>query len=146
MHTYYIIFQKRKIGDSIFKLRTEAYTSTIDLITDWPTDWLNDSSVRIINLSTVITVLTWWESPTRCEKSIRTRSLEAKLEQLCYIVILKCYSMFFLIIPYFHTFHWHLFVRQSSAFEQYNLWFRFYNIITWCYRKYKYQVITVCIS
>ena len=40
--------------------------------------------VKTINLSTVINVQTLWESPTRREKKIRTRSLaEAKLEQFC---------------------------------------------------------------
>ena len=66
-------------------------------------------------LCTGITVRTWWESPSRWEKKIPTRSLaEAKLEQFCYgffchpQVFFFSSNLVFLINPYFHTFNWHI--------------------------------------
>ena len=65
-------------------------------------------------------VRTWWESPTRWEEKIRTRSLaEAKLEQsvMLLFVILKFKSnLSILINPYFHTYNWHLqFIQKKNS-------------------------------
>ena len=118
----------------IFKLWTEAYTSTLSVLTDWLTDWLtnwlscwlictHDAPTNLTNveksysykvsgskspgqrsleattwefirrifgwqqqqkvknhyLFTSISVRTWWKSPTRWEKKIRTRSYSRDL-------------------------------------------------------------------
>ena len=77
----------------VFKLRTESYTSNVGLLTYSLTDWLTHLSAKII-LKTWQTIVksysgqtltrlqaliflpwTWWKSPARWEKKIRTRSL-----------------------------------------------------------------------
>ena len=108
--------QLRSAGglNRVFNLRTETYTPTLGLRTDWQTYWLTqwlicpnnalnnlakveklysghtrggnnldhvylkvDMNIAVKNqahLSTVITVRTWWESPTRWENKILTKS------------------------------------------------------------------------
>ena len=43
---------------------------------------VDNNKLKTINLFTLISVRTWWESPTRWEKKIRTRSLARELIEL----------------------------------------------------------------
>ena len=76
---------------------------------------INNNKSKTLNLSTLISVRTWWESPTRREKNCSRSLAESSF------VILKCNTdlSFFLINLYFHTFNWHLQVLMIQKEIQY---------------------------
>ena len=89
--------------NSIFlKLRTEAYTSTLGLLTFWLTDWLTHSTVRIMLLTLGKGFLQWDERNPGGHSDRQQSEATSQIEVL--FVILKCNSnLSFLLNPYFHT-------------------------------------------
>ena len=111
-NTASLCFSYRSNSGQIYSLNSKIYINMMNFeasnrslyiytqSTHWLTHWLADSvhimllgtwkrwnnmGMEVQKQSTGITARTWWESPTRREKKIRTRSLaEAKLGQFCY--------------------------------------------------------------
>ena len=87
-------WERWKNGQTLTRFQAASHLANSPLMQQ-PENYLeeylaeNNNKSKTINFSTLISVRTWWESPTtRREKNIHTRSLaETKLEQFCYCFI-----------------------------------------------------------